>query len=252
GARTARALGLEGPLTARVAARSRDAVDLGLLGIRLQTRRFGVFVNAAELVGLAAILAVGFLLVRADAITVGAASAGALYFHRAFDPIGALLFLVDDLQEATTALARLVGVARIAPPPEPARPRTPRDGAVALDGVSFAYDAGAAPVLHDVDLRIAPGERVALVGTSGAGKTTLAKLVAGVHAPTAGEVRLGGVPLAEVGPAGLRRGVALVSQELHVFAGTLADDLRLVRPDAPDAELWAALERVGADAWARA
>jgi len=90
---------------------------------------------------------------------------------------------------------------------------------------------------------------VALVGPSGAGKATLARLVAGVHEPEAGSVRIGGVPVAELGPDELARTVALVSQEVHVFAGTLADDLRLARPGATDAEVRAALDRVGAGPW---
>ena len=107
-------------------------------------------------------------------------------------------------------------------------------------------------MLHEVDLTIRPGERVALVGASGAGKTTLAKLIAGVHRPTAGSVRVGGVAARRARPGRARRTVALITQEVHVFAGPLADDLRLARPDATDDELRAALDRVGALGWAEA
>ena len=140
------------------------------------------------------------------------------------------------------ALARLIGVTDLPPPPVPAAPRTPRDASVALSGVRFGYDDGP-EVLHGIDLSLAPGERVAVVGTTGAGKTTLGALVAGVREPREGEIRIGGVPLADL--ADLRRHVVLVTQEVHVFAGTVADNLRLARPDADEAELRAALDRVG-------
>ncbi|GLY85347.1 ABC transporter ATP-binding protein [Actinoallomurus iriomotensis] len=129
-------------------------------------------------------------------------------------------------------------------------PRTPgdgigtlRDASVTARALGHAYVPGR-PVLSDVTLDVAAGERVALVGASGAGKTTLAKLIAGVHRPGTGSVLVGGhppVPGAHV---------VLVTQEVHVFAGTLADDLRLAAPDARDAELCAALDRVGALGWA--
>lgn len=112
-----------------------------------------------------------------------------------------------------------------------------------LRGIRHAYDGGP-EVLHGVDLEIAPGERVAVVGTSGAGKTALGAVLAGVHRPTAGTVEIGGVGLDEI--ADLRRHVALVTQEVHVFAGTVADNLRLARPGATDDELTAALRAVEA------
>jgi ATP-binding cassette subfamily C protein len=126
-----------------------------------------------------------------------------------------------------------------------------RDASIELDAVSFGYQAGA-PVLRDVRLAIAPGEHVALVGPSGAGKTTLAKLVAGVHPAGHGAIRLGGVAIERIDPACLTGTVALVTQEVHVFAGTLADDLRLARPTASEDELTDALRTVGALPWVSA
>ncbi|MBW0091373.1 ABC transporter ATP-binding protein [Pseudonocardia sp. KRD-184] len=242
GAATVRAYRLRAPLTARIDGHSAQAVAASMRAMTAQSR-FGAVLNGAEMTGVLAILVVGFWLVRADAVTVGAATAAALYFLRLFDPIGAVLFLLDEAQSAGAALARLVGVTDMPVPPAPRTPREPRDGGVRLVGVRHAYDGGP-EVLHGVDLEIAPGERVAVVGPSGAGKTTLGAVLAGVHAPTAGTVEIGGVPLAELDRP--RRHVAVVTQEVHVFAGTVADNLRLARPDATDAELVDALARVGA------
>lgn len=242
GAATVRAYRLRTPLLARIEGHSAAAVRASLRAMRAQSR-FGAIMNGAELVGVLSLLVMGFWLVRADEVTIGAATAAVLYFLRLFDPIGALLYLLDEAQSAGAALARLVGVADMPVPAAPAAPRLPRDASVRLVGVRHAYDDGP-EVLHGVDLEIAAGERVAIVGPSGAGKTTLGAVLAGIQTPTGGTAEIGGVPLADL--AQPRRHVAVVTQEVHVFAGTVADNLRLARPDASDAELGAALERVGA------
>ncbi|RSM79660.1 multidrug ABC transporter permease [Amycolatopsis sp. WAC 01375] len=250
GAKTVRAFRLADAHVERVRQRSEGAMDLMLRGVRLMTRFFARL-NLAEFVGLSAVLAAGFLLVGADAVTVGAATAAALYFHSLFGPINSALALVDDAQAAAASLARLVGVADLPAPREPELPAKPVDASVKAAGLFHSYVDGH-PVLRDVDLNLSPGERVALVGASGAGKTTLAKLIAGIHTPDSGTIAVGGVPLDELGPSATRRAVALISQEVHVFAGSLADDLRLAHPGATDAELLAALEKVGARGWAEA
>ncbi|MFI5606839.1 ABC transporter ATP-binding protein [Amycolatopsis sp. NPDC051903] len=250
GAKTVRAFRLADEHVERVRQRSDGAVELALRGIRLVTRFFGRL-NLAEFVGLSAVLAAGYLLVGANLATVGVATAAALYFHSLFGPINTALALVDDAQAATASLARLIGVADLPAPLEPQRPARPVDASVKAGAVGHSYVDGH-PVLREVDLDLAPGERVALVGASGAGKTTLAKLIAGIHRPGSGSVSLGGVPLDELGPAATRRTVALISQEVHVFSGTLADDLRLAQPEATDDELKTALATVGALEWAEA
>ncbi|MFY1638102.1 ABC transporter ATP-binding protein [Solwaraspora sp. WMMB335] len=250
GSATVRAFRLEHQHVGRIADRSAAARDLSLSVFGLYTR-FASRINRAEFVGLAAVLVVGFVLVRADLATVGAATAAALYFHRLFNPLGALLMESDSALQAGAALARLVGVAELPAPGPAASDGAPSDAAVDIDRISHRYDSGPM-VLHDVELRIAPGERVAFVGASGAGKTTLAGIVAGVVEPAEGTVRLGGVPLSRLGEEQIRRRICLISQEVHVFAGPLADDLRLARPDATDEQIVAALARVGALDWARA
>ncbi|MFI6078138.1 ABC transporter ATP-binding protein [Actinoplanes sp. NPDC051343] len=236
GASTIRAFRSAGEHRNRVAAQSQRAVDLLLRGVALQTR-FYARLHVAEFAGLAAVLATGFYLVRADLVTIGTATAAALYFHGLFEPINVALALVDDAQAAASGLDRLVGVAELDPPARAAATATTAGNAVVVSGLGYAYHADR-PVLHGIDLTIAPGERVAVVGSSGAGKTTLAKVIAGVHPPSTGTVA---VPAGEV---------ALITQEVHVFAGTLADDLRLARPDATDDEIRSAMAAVDALAWA--
>ncbi len=245
GADTIRAHARSAPHAAEVARRSAAARDVGVGVFRLYTD-FGWRMNRSEYLGLAAVLAVGFLLARSGAATVGEVTTAALLFHRLFAPLGTLLFSFDEVQAAGAALVRLVGVVDL--PDAAVVPQRPAAGsrpAVELRGIGHRYGDGPA-VLADVDLRLAPGERVALVGASGAGKTTLAAVLAGAVDPSVGEVLVDGVPARALPGRGLRDQVALVSQEVHVFAGTLADDLRLARPGATDDEVRAALELVGA------
>ncbi|GAA4800950.1 ABC transporter ATP-binding protein [Actinomycetospora chlora] len=231
GVATVRALDLHDDHAERVRSRAAAVVELALRVVRLQTGFFGRL-NLAEFLGVAAVLATGFALVGGGAATVGTASAAALYFINLFTPVNEVLFLLDTVQSAGASLARVVGVAELDDPQD--EPRSSAPG-VRVRGVSHAYPGGS-EVLRGVDLDIAPGTRLALVGASGAGKTTLAGVVAGVHRPTAGTVATGGA-------------VAMVSQEVHVFAGTLADDLRLAAPAATDDDLWAALDLVDARGW---
>ncbi|MGH3813936.1 MAG: ABC transporter ATP-binding protein [Pseudonocardiaceae bacterium] len=250
GARTVRAYRIADEHVNRVTHRSQAAVALVIRGIRLMTRFYGRL-NIAEFIGLSAVLVTGFLLVREGNVTIGIATAAALYFHGLFDPINVALALVDDAQSAAASLARLVGVADLPGQDEPPHPTTPQDSSVKVADIDYAYLPGH-PVLRAVAVDIGPAERVALVGASGAGKTTLAKLIAGIHRPSGGSISLGGVGLADLGPAGIRRTVALITQEVHVFAGPLAGDLRLARPVATDDELCTALHHVGALEWAQA
>ncbi|MEU2157335.1 ABC transporter ATP-binding protein [Streptomyces sp. NPDC019396] len=247
---TVRAYRLEREHTRLVAERSRSVLRLTMRGVRL-VLGFYSRLHIAEYLGLAAVLVTGYWLVGQGAASMGTATAAALYFHSLFTPVNSALVLLDDAQSATASLARLVGVTD-QPPPRTSPYTEPAAGTdVTVRGLSHAYRPGH-PVLHDIELTISRGERVALVGASGAGKTTLARLVAGIQPPTAGAVLVGGVPPTELGPAAAGRSIALITQETHVFAGPLADDLRLGRADATDEELRAALDRVDALDWAEA
>ncbi|MFF8408713.1 ABC transporter ATP-binding protein [Streptomyces omiyaensis] len=250
GVRTVRAFRLNGPHAALLEERSGAARDVALRGLHIVTGFFSRL-NLAEFLGLAAMLGTGFLLVRNGSVSIGTATAAALYFHSLFNPVNAALYLIDDAQSAGASFARLIGVANLPAERTPEGGRAPADGAVRVTGLGHAYADGR-PVLSGITLDVRGGERVALVGASGAGKTTLAKVIAGIHTPTAGSISLGGVDVRELGPEGVRRAVTLISQEVHVFAGPLGADLRLARPDATDEELRRALATVGALDWAEA
>lgn len=206
-------------------------------------------IHLGELSGTAAVLLVGAALVGSGSVTLGAATAAALYFIRLYDPIGALVNLLDEVQSATASLRRLAGILHV-PLDDRAGGAVPRDASLRLVGVGFGYADGP-DVLSDVDLTVRAGEHVALVGASGAGKTTLAALVAGIHEPRTGRIELGGSDVTSLPREELAARVTLVTQEVHVFSGTLAQDLRLARPDATDEQLRHALGEVGAEGWTR-
>lgn len=214
----------------------------------LLTRYFGRN-NRAEFIGLAAILATGFFLVRADEVSVGAVTAAALLFHRLFNPVGILLTLFDALQSAGAALARLAGVALMPTPQPPTEPLAEAGTGLRMRQVHFRYDEDHPPAVQDVDLDVAPHEHLAVVGATGAGKTTLGMLVSGSMPVTTGTVLLHGQ---DVRRRDMRRLVVAVSQEVHVFAASVRDNLTLAAPSADETDLTRALEQVGAHRWVRA
>ena len=233
---------LSGRHSARIAESSWQVNRWAMRARTVQTM-FMWRIDMAFLLMLTAVLLIGYVLVGSTpgegTLTIGAVTTIVLFFLRIEGPLGQVMRMIDVLQSATASLARIVGVTDV-PEDAPADDgRASTDGAVALDHVTFSYDPtdpAAGDVLHDVSLRIAPGEHLALVGTSGAGKSTVAALLAGIHPVTSGSVR---APERTV----------LVSQETHVFAGTLRENLTLgaVDPAAvTDAELVGALERAGA------
>src|SRR5690606_33947103 len=142
---------------------------------------------------------------------------------------------MDRIQVGTTALSRIVGVSEVPPDRHPTGER-PRGDVLDIDDVRFEYRPGI-EVLHGIDLELRPGERLAIVGPSGSGKSTLGRLLAGISAPSSGRVTIGGVPLVDLPVEELRRHVALVTQEHHIFVGTIAENLRLAAPGATEADL---------------
>ncbi|WP_018347827.1 ABC transporter ATP-binding protein [Longispora albida] len=191
----------------------------------------------------------GGLFYTNDLVTLGQATAAVLYVQQLINPLDELLSWLDRLQVGGVSLARLLGVAQV-PADREASGRQPAGSELAARDVRYSY--GTRDVLHGIDLDVRPGERLAMVGPSGAGKSTLGRLLAGIHGPRTGSVAVGEVPLIELPLDDLRGQVALVTQEHHVFLGTLHENVVLARPDATREQVRAALSAVDALTWADA
>ncbi|MFI1166857.1 ABC transporter ATP-binding protein [Streptomyces sp. NPDC020801] len=248
GARTVEAFGLA---ERRIAA-SRDALETSrrarLYTLFLRSVFFPV-VEVSYVLPVAGVLLAGGTLHARGTVSLGAVVAAALYLRQFTEPLDQILMRVEQLQSSGASFARVEGLAR-APQSAPTAAVAPADDRMDVTGVRYSYERGG-DVLRGVDLTVRPGERLAVVGPSGAGKTTLSRLLAGIDAPTSGTVTVGGVPVADLEPERLRRQVVLVTQEHHVFLGTVRDNLRIAEPAAGDEELWRALAAVGADTWVR-
>lgn len=221
-------------------------VDAAMTGARIRiVARTGVGAGIAA--ALATVVATGTVAVDSGWTSIGAVTAAVLYVLRAVEPIELLVHELDELQIARAAAARVAAVidepAPASRPAVAARPE-PSDHRLRCRGVRFSYRPGV-EVLRGIDLDIAPGERVALVGASGAGKSTLARILGGVHPPDAGTVELGGADLCGLDAGTLRRWIMVLEQEGQLFAGTVADNLRLVAAGADDDELRGALDGAG-------
>jgi ABC-type multidrug transport system fused ATPase/permease subunit len=182
-------------------------------------------------------------------MTLGTLTAFLLYLRIFFEPMQEISQFFNTFQSAAAALEKIAGVLAESPGiKDPVRPVELSEvkGDIGFRDVAFAYVAGR-PVLPDLDLVIPAGQTVALVGTTGAGKTTIAKLIARFYDPTSGSVTLDGVDLRDLAQAELRRHVVMVTQENFMFEGTIADNIRFGRPDAADDEVRAAATAVGAD-----
>ncbi len=250
---TVRAYRLEDAFREQVTRESWRVRDLGIEVFRF----FGRFVgreNRAEFIGLTLIIVVGYALLEADAATLGEVSAAPAAVPPAVHPARRHHVHLRRGAEVGASLTRLVGVLG-----EGAADRLVGDASVTaaqdgphpvtVKGLTYRYPGAQEPVLRDVSLTIPSGGSLALVGATGAGKSTLAALIAGIGTPEAGSVRVGATDLARLDEAGARALVSILTQETHVFSGPLADDLRLAAPEATDAELMDALRTVGADAW---
>ncbi|BFV59639.1 ABC transporter ATP-binding protein [Kitasatospora sp. CMC57] len=214
--------------------------------LNLRTVLFPV-VEFSYVAPVAGILLLGGALRGTGTVSTGAVVACALYFWKLSEPLDKVLLWLDQLQRSNASFARVEGVGRVDVPVVAAAGQ-PVDDRIDVVGVRYAYQ-GERDVLHGVDLTVRPGERLAVVGPSGAGKSTLGRLLAGAETPRTGRVTVGQVPVAELDPAQLRRHVVLVTQEHHVFLGTLRDNLLMAAPTATDQELHAVLAAVHID-WA--
>jgi len=244
GARTVEALGLGGERIRY----GRERIGRVWAARRATLALRSVFFPAMEAsyaLPIAAVLLVGGLLLSDGWFTLGEVVAAALYLQRAIEPLDLLLQWIEQAQRGIASFARVLGVGQV--PPEPrGMASAPHGERIVVRGARFAYTEGH-DVLHGIDLDVNPGERLAIVGPSGAGKSTLARLLAGIDAPHEGLVSVGGCPVIDLDPAERRRRIALVTQEHHVFIGTLRDNLAFAAPQATDEQMRAALAAVGAD-----
>jgi len=183
-------------------------------------------------------------------LSIGAATTLTLYVVQVNDPLDRIIMWLDELQIGQTSLARLIGVS-VVTDNRPTTGPEPTSEVIVMDDVHYSYRAGR-DVLKGITLTVRPGERLAIVGPSGAGKSTIGRLLAGIDAPRQGSVTVGGFSLAGLPLDTLRRHVALVTQEHHIFIGSLLENLSLAKPDATPEEIENCLASVDALEWAKA
>jgi ABC-type multidrug transport system fused ATPase/permease subunit len=247
GARTVEALGLEQEQVGRLDADIRGSYDAERYTLYLRTVFFPSMEIAYLIPTVLTLLFGGWLYTRGQ-VSLGDVTAATLYVQMLIDPVDRVVSILDELQMGSSSLARLLGVAQV-PDDRIASGARPVDERLEARDVRFAYVAGR-DVLHGVNLDVGIGERVAMVGPSGAGKSTLGRLLAGIHPPRTGNVTVGGVGLVELPLGELRGHVALVTQEHHVFVGTLRENLALAAPPgAGDEAIRSALAAVDALEW---
>ncbi|GAA2835146.1 ATP-binding cassette subfamily B protein [Leucobacter komagatae] len=220
---------------------------------------FGVLDPGLVLLGnitIAVVLAWGAFRVTGNALAVGVLLAAVLHVRNFFGPLEDVAMFLNSYQSAVAALEKVSGVLEEEPTvkdPESPVALAKATGELKFDGVSFRYGGADDPrvVLADCNLEIPAGQTIALVGTTGAGKSTLAKLVARFYDPTEGRLTLDGIDLRELDPADMRRAIVMVTQEAYLFSGTIAENIALGKPSASREEIRAAAVAVGADEFIR-
>jgi ATP-binding cassette subfamily B protein len=226
--------------------RSRAQIGAWRRASYVNIRLFTV-IPLAQTVALVAVLLVAASMYRNGSISQGTIVAYVLYLVQLFDPIARFSEWLGDFRQGLAALGKIVGVLRTenAVAERDGAFELPADGAVELRDVTFGYDGGA-PVVSGVSLRVETGEHVALVGVTGAGKSTLAKLLTRQYDPQHGSIALGGLDLRDGTLVSLRHRVVMLPQEGHLFSGTIADNVRLADPEASDEAVLHALNQIGA------
>jgi ABC-type multidrug transport system fused ATPase/permease subunit len=247
GARTVDALSLADARRSRFHDALRECYRAERYTLGLRLRWFPSVVLGYHVPTAGAVVWGGWLAMNGH-VTAGAATAVTLYIHQLTGPLDEVLSWLDEIQVGATSLARVSGVGEV-PPDRVATGARPDGIDIDVEGVRYSYRPGH-DVLRGVSLDLRPGERLAIVGPSGAGKSTLGRLMAGIDGPREGRLEVGGVPLVDLELADLRGEVALVTQEHHVYVGTLADNLLLARPGASRDDLASALRAVDAFGWA--
>ena len=210
--------------------------------------RLFTMIPLAQTVALIGVLLVAASMYENGSISQGTIAAYVLYLVQLFDPIARFSEWLGEFRQGLAALGKVVGLlqAENAVTERAGASELPADGPLELDDVTFGYAASAAPVVKDVSLTLEPGEHVALVGVTGAGKSTLAKLLTRQYDPLEGSISLAGVDLRDATLDSLRHRIVMLPQEGHLFSGTIADNVRLADPGASDAAVRVALEQIGA------
>lgn len=250
GVRIIQAYGQQESRIRRFSASNRALYDSHMHSVKVSTWYFGL-VEFAGIAATGAVIGVGGWLVHRGSVSLGTVTAFVLLLANLFDPVQQLSQLYNTVQSSTASLHKLYAIIDAVPDvDEPADPvPLPARGDIVVDRVTFSYSRSAPLALHDLSLTISDGERIALVGPTGAGKSTLAKLIARLYDPTeyegrVGIVSFGGVDLRRAALSDLRRRIAVVPQEGFCFSGSIADNIRIARPDASDDEIRRALRAI--------
>ena len=225
---------------------NRSLFDSHVRSIRISTWYFGL-VEFSGVIATSLVVGIGGWLVHRDTVSLGTVVAFILLLSSLFDPVQQLSQLYNGVQSAAAALHKLFAILDATPEVDeaPDAVALPARGSLAVTAMSFTYASGNKPALEQVDLVVRDGERIALVGPTGAGKSTLAKLMARLYDPTAGSVTFGGTDLRRATHASLRQRIVVVPQEGFLFNGTIRDNVRLARITSTDAEVDAALQQLG-------
>lgn len=245
GVRVVQAFGRERAFTRRFQATNEAQFDAHLETVSISARYFPV-VEFVGVIGIAVIIGIGGWFSDQEIVTVGTVFAFVLYLNNLFEPVQQLSQLYNTVQSAGAALQKLFELLDTSPSiaERAGAIDLPGEGALEVDDVSFSY-TGDDVVLRGVSLTVRRGERVALVGPTGAGKSTLAKLIARFYDARSGSVRFGGVDLRDATMRSLRERIVVVPQEGFLFAGTVRDNIRIGRADATDPEIKAAVDALG-------
>ena len=225
-----------------------DHEDANLDTARVNTA-YGSLTEGVGIIGQALMLLVGGWMVVNGDLTVGELTAFSLYLVMFFAPIQAIVQLYNAYQQGQASIKKLRGFLEESPSvpeAEDAPDLATIEGSIALEDVSFGYSDDA-PVLHNINLEIPPGESLAVVGPTGAGKSTIAKLIVRFYDPQSGRVRIDGQDVREVSLESLRRQLGVVPQEPFLFNGSIGENVAFSRPDATEAEIWEACRTVGLD-----
>jgi len=214
--------------------------------VKVSTWYFGV-IEFAGIASSALIVGIGGWLVHRGTVSLGTVVAFVLLLASLFDPVQQLSQLYNTLQSAAAALHKLFGILDAQPDVVETQTPTalPADGDVVVSGVTFSYDGAARPALDNVSLTLTAGTRLALVGPTGAGKSTLAKIMARLYDPQSGTVSFGGVDLRQAAMTDLRTRIVVIPQEGFLFDGSVRDNLLIAKPDATEVQLLSALDSIG-------